>query len=286
MTQTPSNPADRWYSAQHTDHCVTNKLEQGQIVIAGRRPFRIDRVAELPSEKWPEEFVSVWLDRGMPDAEEWRDRPMRVTGFWEGPDADTRGHGTTAPASHMWDVLPEHYAVCHKCFELPPCRHVHNERVMQRATARMTEDMSILPGTCHGCREPITKRQKSFTFPGANLIRPDLGDHSAIFHTRSKCYGALTAYDKRWAAAEPDRTRLFFCEGARTIHHTGDVDCDNPQCLAKGDLKDLVDHRCSIWHRPGTPGRLYDAMRDFGRNPGEGNDTCWCLTDADRRNAA
>lgn len=255
-------PADRWHSGQYTGHCVTAKLAPGQLVIADRRPFRIDRVVELPAERWPEKFVQAWRERGMPDPATWWDRPMRVTGFWEGADVDTRAYGVDAPAGHLWNVLPEHYSVCHKCLELPPCRHVHNKGIMERESERFAEQMALMPGVCHGCREPVTKRQKSFTFPGANLIRPDLGDNSALFHTRSRCYGALTAYDKQWAAAEPDRTRLFFCEGTMTVHHDGTAECDNPACTAMGALTEFVDHRCRIWHRPD------DRAVERG---------CWCL---------
>lgn len=272
--------ADRWRSGQPTERVRTEKLAKGQIVIAGRKPFRIDRVAPLRTDKWPEEFVEAWRAHGMPEADEWRERPYMVSGFWEGADADTRGHGTAAPASHMWQVLPEHFTVCRLCGELPPCTHVHNERIMDRASERMAEDMAIMPGLCHGCREPISSRQKSFTFPGVNLIRPDLGDHTAIFHTRGSCHSALASYDKRWATAEPGRSRLFFCEGTQTHHHGGATDCDRPDCHAKGEMAALVDHRCKIWHHPGTPERLYDAMRDFGGNPGAGNAGCWCLEGA------
>lgn len=272
MTNTDRHQlADRWHSGQPTGWVMTYKLDPGQIVVAKRRPFRIDRVTELPTDKWPDKFVEVWRDQGMPDPHTWRTRPMRVNGYWEGPGADTRNHGTISPANHSWSTLPEHYAVCHKCLELPPCRHVHNERVMQRATERMAEDMAILPGSCHGCREPITKRQKSFTFPGANLVRPDLGDNSAIFHTRGRCFSAVDAYDKRWAKAEEGRERLFFCGGTMTIHYDDTAECDNPRCVAKGAHRDLVDHQCRVWHRPG-PGSLA---------PG-----CWCVYGAEQEKAA
>lgn len=257
--------ADRWYCQQPTASRKTSSLKVGQVVVAERKPFRIDRVTEIPTEKWPDKFVQAWRERGMPDAETWDSRPMRVTGFWEGPDTDTRGYGVAAPASYIWSVLPEHYSVCHKCLELPPCRHVHNESIMKRATARMAEDMAILPGVCHGCREPITHRQKSFTFPGANLIRPDLGDNSAVFHIRAKCLGEVRSYDERWAAAEPGRSRLFFCEGTQTIHHDGSTECDNPECVAKGVHADVVSHRCRIWHHPGG-----------SKSPAG----CWCLSAA------
>ncbi len=280
MTASLEAPTDRWYPSQPTETVITTDLTRGQIVIAERRPFRIDRIRELPTDKWPERFVKAWQDRGMPDAATWWERPFLVTGFWEDSTEDTRGHSTTAPASHSWDVLPEHYAVCRHCGELPPCSHVHNERIMDRATERMAEDMAILPGVCHGCREPISSRQKSFTFPGENLIRPDLGDHTAIFHTRNRCLWELRKYDKRWATAETDRMPLFFCEGTLVHHFDGTPECDNEACGAKGELVGLVDHRCQIWHNPGTPERMYDAMRDFGGNPGAGNAGCWCLEGA------
>lgn len=277
MTNSLSAPAERWYSGQPTQTVITTALATGQVVIAERRPFRVDRVAELPLNEWPEQFVTAWRERGQPEAAQWWDRPYKVTGLWEGPGADDRLHHTIAPAGHRWDVLPEHYAVCHRCGELPPCSHVHNERISAAAIERMEENLAILPGACHGCHEPITSRQKSFSFPGPNLVRPDLGDDSAIFHTRRQCYGALTAYDKRWAAAEADRTRLFFCEGMRTWHYDGTGECDRPDCTGKGEMASLVDHRVSIWHRPGTPERHFDAMRAFGHNSGQNNATCWCL---------
>ncbi|MGW3563573.1 hypothetical protein ACWDSL_06670 [Streptomyces sp. NPDC000941] len=273
-------PLDRWYSGQPTSHQCTTKLATGIIVIADRRPFRIDRVTSLPTDQWPDKFVTAWREQGMPDPDQWWSRPYKVSGLFEGPNASDRLHSTVAPAGHLWDVLPGHYAVCHKCFELPPCRHVHNERVMERATERMAADMAILPGSCHGCREPITKRQKSFTFPGPNLIRPDLGDDSAVFHTRRSCYGSLTLYDRKWAAAEPGRIRFFFCAGTCVYHHDGTAECDNPQCVAKGAMVDLVDHRARIWHRPPTDCQIYDSIHAFEQQRQTEQDTCWCLEGA------
>jgi hypothetical protein len=257
-------PADRWHSGQPTTLCPTPKLTQGQIVIVGRKPFRIERVRALETHEWPEKFVEAWRKQDMPDCATWHQRPYRVEGFWETPGASQNIHGTVAPDSHIWNVLPEHYSVCRLCGELPPCTHVLNERIMERAAERMTRDMAILPGMCHACREPITKRQKSFTFPGANLIRPDLGDHSAIFHTRQGCLGTVRSYDERWAKAESDRSRLFFCEGTITRHADGTRECSRDDCLAKGELRDLVDHRCAVWH--------HRERRDIGSGH-----NCWCL---------
>jgi hypothetical protein len=257
--------ADQWRCEQRSSYRTTDKLTKGQVIVADRKPFRVERLAEVPTAKWPEEFVKAWREQNMPDETTWRTRPMRIVGFWEGPGADTRAYVVTAATSRMWSVLPEHYVVCHRCFELPPCRHVHNERIMRAAAEQMEEDMAILPGTCHACREPITKRQKMFTFPGANLVRPDLGDNSAIFHTRSKCYSALRSYDERWARAEPGRTRFFYCEGMLTKHFDGTRECNSPDCLAKGAMSDLVRHHVTVWHRPSDAA---SRSTDAG---------CWCL---------
>jgi hypothetical protein len=241
---------DRWSPEQRTGWTTTADLEKGDVVVAKRQPFLVDRISEIRPEKWPKEYVDAWLKENMPDAQTWRRRPLRVDGFWQSPGADSRLHGTIAPASYAWDVLPEHYSVCHKCLEIPPCRHVHNETVMRNARAKMARDMAILPGSCHACKEPISKRQKSFTFPGANLIRPDLGDHSAIFHTRRKCAAAMRSYDKRWAAAEKGRSRLLYCEGRQTVHFDQSAECTNPDCTGKGELAEWVEHSVRVFHHP------------------------------------
>lgn len=258
----PDYGPDRWRPSQSTAWTETCELEKDDVIVADRKPFLIDRIQEIRSDQWPQEYVDLWLKQEMPDAETWRSRPLRVHGFWQSPGADTRLHNTIAPAKHTWDVLPEHYSVCHKCLELPPCRHVHTETVMRSATAKMARDMAILPGACHACKEPISTRQKTFAFPGANLIRPDLGDGSVIFHTRRKCFNAMHAYDKRWAAAEEGRRRFFYCEGTQTIHFDQSTECTEAQCTATGELKDWVDHQCRIWHHP------------QGSRVARG---CWCL---------
>lgn len=242
---------DRWYSSQPTESRSTSKLQPGDIVIADRKPFRVREIREVPTDRWKDKFVEAWREAGMPDAETWWSRPLDISGSWdvEDPGVGPR-YGVQASAGHMWSVLPEHYSVCRLCNELPPCRHVHNERVMEHAAERMAETMSILPGCCHGCGEPITARQKSFTFPGANLIRPDLGDNSAIFHTRVSCFDSIPSYDRKWAAAEPGRRRFFYCEGTRVWHHDGTFECDRDDCVGKGDMAKLVDHRMQVWHHP------------------------------------
>jgi hypothetical protein len=259
---------DEWRPAQgafrFSRSTSTGRLKPDQIVVWERQPYRVIEVRERDHTDWSQSYHDIWVRHGMPDAATWSYRP-RVVVLRHDDQPQAKPLHLQAPDSAYWHVLPEHYWICRRCHEIPPCRHVHNEAVMERATERMEKEMAILPGSCHACREPITKRQKTFTFPGANLIRPDLGDNSAIFHTREKCYNALDAYDKRWAKAEEGRDRLFFCEGTMTVHYDDSAECDNPGCTNKGAPTDLVQHRLEIKHHP------------RGSREVQG---CWCLAAA------
>jgi hypothetical protein len=242
------------------DTCTTERLKPGLLVVWERQPYRVVEIRERAHHEWPEKYRQVWVKYGMPDPDSWDYRPCVVVLRHE-DRPDSKPAHLLGPSNKSWHLLPEHYSICRLCRELPPCRHVHNEAIMERASKRMEKEMAIMPGVCHGCREPITKRQKSFTFPGANLIRPDLGDNSAIFHTRGACYGSLDSYDKRWAAAEPGRERLFYCPGTITEHHDGSSECSRSNCVAKGDHTGLVQHAVWLRHHP--------QMREARG--------CWCL---------
>lgn len=238
----------------------TDEMQPGQLVAWQRKPYRVVEVRERAHANWPDAYREAWVEQGMPDPATWYYRP-RVIVLRSEEDPTAKPVNLQGPNSARWYALPEHYPICRLCKEIPPCSHVHNDRIMDRATEKMAQDMAILPGFCHACKEPITKRQKSFTFPGANLIRPDLGDGSAIFHTRGKCCGALKSYDKRWAKAEEGRDRFFYCEGTYTVHHDDSSECTYADCIAKGPLADWVEHKLWVRHHP----RMREAKG------------CWCL---------
>lgn len=238
----------------------TDKLEPGTLVVWERKAYRVLEVRERAHANWPDAYRDAWVKQNMPDPDTWRYRP-RVLVMRSEEDPSAKQLNLQGPNNARWYTLPEHYPICRLCKEIPPCRHVHTESVMERATERMAEQMAILPGSCHGCKEPITRRQKSFTFPGTNLIRPDLGDNSAVFHTRGKCCDALKAYDRRWAEAEEGRTRFFHCPGTFTVHHDETSECTSPDCVAKGPLADWVEHALWVRHHP----RMREARG------------CWCL---------
>ncbi|MCX4801802.1 hypothetical protein OG594_09075 [Streptomyces sp. NBC_01214] len=257
---------DEWKPTQSNTRSrrSTGGLEPDQLVVWDRQPYRVIEVRERDHADWTENYRAAWVKHGMPEPSSWYYRP-RVVVIRHDDQPNAKPLHLQAPNNANWYTLPEHYWVCRQCNEIPPCRHVHNEGIMDRASERMSKDMALVPGVCHGCREPITARQRSFTFPGPNLIRPDLGNGSAVFHTRRGCMDSVKAYDRRWAGAEPDRQRFFYCKGSMTEHHDKSTECTNPACLGTGPLTDWVEHKMFTRHHP------------RGGSVVQG---CWCLAGA------
>jgi hypothetical protein len=248
---------DTWRPREHTKSRFTVNLAPEQLVIWDRKPYRVVETRERDRTDWDEKYREAWVKAGMPDPATWDYRPMVIV-LQDEERPKTKPLHLIGPAYSGWSLLPEHYALCRLCHELPPCLHVHHEAIAKRATERFEKEMAILPGCCHACREPITRRQKSVRFTGPNLIRPDLGDDSATFHLRSKCFNAVYVYDERWAQAT-GKPRRFYCEGTMTIHQGGATECTE-LAACPGD----VNHRAYISHHPeGARGGKYSA--------------CWCL---------
>jgi hypothetical protein len=201
---------DAW-GPSNSGYRTASSLKAGEITVWERRAYRVVEVREKNQANWPEQYRNGWMEAGMPDPATWYHRPMVVV-IQDENDPTAKALHLCGPANRTWHTLPEHYSICHRCHELPPCTHVHTEAVMERAAERMDAEMAILPGCCHSCNEPISHRQKRTTFTGPNLIRPDFGDDSAIFHLRGSCMGDVEAYDKRWAAATGNKRR-YYCGG-------------------------------------------------------------------------
>jgi hypothetical protein len=248
---------DAW-SPKESGYRTASSLKPGEITVWERKAYRVVEVREKAHANWPERYRDEWVKAGMPDPTGWYYRPLVVVLQNESdPTADALH--LIGPGNRTWYTLPEHYSICHRCHEIPPCTHVHTEGVMERANEHMAEQMAIMPGFCHACNEPITHRQKSTVFSGPNLIRPDFGDDSAVFHLRGSCYGDVESYDKRWAAATGSKRR-FFCNGHMAVHIDKSLTCtEGAEC--PGD----VQHQSREWHHP--------EHRD---RPGLGI-TCWCL---------
>ncbi|MFJ9771196.1 hypothetical protein ACIRVF_08125 [Kitasatospora sp. NPDC101157] len=206
----PSTVAGRVEEAEHDrrrrEHNV--HLQPGTLVIRDRAPYRIVEIREQPHDLWPEKFEHYWRlhhdlwaanpgSRPEPTRETWRDRPVVVVLT---PDGGGEERHMIGPASHDWPVLPEHYAVCRSCGELPPCREEELDRVVSAQLAKSERLLAIPAGNCMGCGEAISSRQKSVRFPGPNLWRPDLAAGTARFHARGECAHWVDAYRGQWIA--------------------------------------------------------------------------------------
>lgn len=185
------------------------QLQPGMLVIFDRAPYRIVEIREMPFDLWPAPYAEGWkakfdawasqaTEEPAPDPGTWRDRPINLV---LDPDQGGKARHIAARASYVWDVLPEHYAVCAQCGELPPCREEELDRQVEDQVTKNERIMAIPVGACMGCGEVIGGRQKSVSFPGPNLWRPDLPDGSVRFHARKECEHWVHEYRGQWEAA-------------------------------------------------------------------------------------
>ncbi|GJF29388.1 hypothetical protein KNE206_20880 [Kitasatospora sp. NE20-6] len=213
-------------------------LEAGRTVVLDRQPWQILEIHEHPDREWPEAYRKAWNEHvelwrhsenlyssggasGLlqPDRADFYKRPMILVLRNENFPRSAPKHWC-APASHDWQVLPEHYAVCRTCGELPPC---HNGEYRWNGGPRKAEHnggigLIVPPGCCMGCAELIRPRVRTVRFPGPNLWYPDLGYGSAVFHARTACADQVDCYRMQWRSeytarnpqSSPD---LFFPDG-------------------------------------------------------------------------
>lgn len=128
--------------------------------------------------------------------------------------------GTRKP---LWFILPEHYAVCRTCDQVPPCRDEWAASVADDVAKEQARyDM---PGVCPACREPVTTRQQSVTM--LNVIVP-LGV-DVTFHRRGRCIASAEQYERRLCAQTGDTPKLS-CEGFQIQHLDGLQQCAEPGC--------------------------------------------------------
>lgn len=191
----------------------STRIRPGSIIVFGeRRAHQVVEITERPLDLWPEYFLKEWnrftewwveqvmagRDMGaQPEKATWKHRPVvLVLRPADQPTAKPTHYAVRA--SRPFYVLPEHYSVCRLCNEIPPCRHVTTEASIDLAMQDTERLMSIQPGCCLGCGEPITSRMKAVRFPGPNLWRPDLGTNSAVFHARQDCADSTSSYRRQW----------------------------------------------------------------------------------------
>jgi hypothetical protein len=194
------------------------RLRAGSIVVLDRQAWRILEINSYTSDRWPDSYEKAWRDhvelwwhanelrrannqvvKPAPKRAEFYKRPVILVLRNENFPRATPKHWC-APASHDWQVLPEHYAVCRACGELPPCQH---GEYRWEGGPRWPEQNGGIPlmvpeGCCMGCAEPIKPRTRTVRFPGPNLWYPDLGENTAVFHARAACADQVDCYRMQW----------------------------------------------------------------------------------------
>lgn len=147
-------------------------------------------------------------------------RPVGVTG--DDPRARDEDQHLRASGHASWPVYDdEHYPVCAQCGGPVPCRWTEAQRAGENALKRMSR--YEMAGVCPACEEPVTKRQKSLTWPD-NVELP--GGPPVTFHLRAKCWGTAQDYERRWVAEAPEQRRaVLSCRGHVITHGDGTYEC-------------------------------------------------------------
>jgi hypothetical protein len=143
-----------------------------------------------------------------------------------GPDTGKNARATV-PRRYLLKRLDEHFPVCHSCGEVPPCLESEQERYAREQARRTEARMSVPDGCCMACSEPISTRQKTLRFPGANVWNP-FGAPGVRFHARQACRGLAAEYEEAWVQAEGGRERSLLtlkCSGSVIVHQDGTADC-------------------------------------------------------------
>ena len=136
-------------------------------------------------------------------------------------------HGAIIRRWHRFQDLGEHYPVCSKCGEVPPCREEEQEKYAKQQSEELEKALRIPIYACPACSDPITTRQKTHHFPGPNLLNP-LAPDGVTFHARRKCVGSAARYEEKWVRADPTRERSLLtlrCSGVLTTHGDGTAEC-------------------------------------------------------------
>ncbi|WP_030752329.1 hypothetical protein [Streptomyces griseus] len=199
------------------------RLRAGAIVVLDRRAWRVLEITGYPGDHWPEAYEKAWRDhmelwwhanelrrvhnqsvKPASDRGDFYKRPVVLVLRDENLPRSAPKHWC-APASQDWQVLPEHYAICRACGELPPC---HHGEYSPEGGPRIPEQSGGIPllvpeGCCMGCAEEIKPRMRTVRFPGPNLWYPDLGEDTAVFHSRAACEDQVALYRSQWQAAHP-----------------------------------------------------------------------------------
>lgn len=209
-------------------------------------------------------------------------KPYRVEVLPLSGPAELVPHVADVRKYTSWEVVGEHYALCHQCGEVPPCRESERAEFARREAAKADAMMQVLSGCCPACGEPITTRQKTITFDGPNALNPLDPAPRVVFHARRPCRQRAAEYEGRWVRADPSRRRTELtarCSGTVVVHGDGTGECfgradgaDCPTIYARHRMITAcyaASHGCGLGcSRQGHPGaRLADGLTPAGYRP-------------------
>lgn len=165
-------------------------------------------------------------------------KPGETAGFKKLHDGSREVSFTSWPHRRAWPVLTDPYMTCSCHGHIWPCETRDQMVVAAHQAAQMDRLLiTTTPGVCAACREPITDRQKSLTFPEPSLLVP--GAPGPTFHAgRGDCWASAETYERNGRlVADPYLPRLASCPGIRFIHEAqhltgaGRIDCTaGPDC--------------------------------------------------------
>jgi hypothetical protein len=144
---------------------------------------------------------------------------------------------TSWPDVRRWYRLPDPYQTCSCHGHIWPCQDVDRAAVAEHQLRKMDRLMATTdPGRCACCRELITLRQKTVTFPEESEFVP--GFQGPTFHAgRAVCWGAAEKYERRFRLAKnPDISRLASCPGVQFIHEHHGMPTDQRLECSAGQL--------------------------------------------------
>lgn len=148
-------------------------------------------------------------------------KPGEEKGFvrLRGGENTTEVSFTSWPDKYNWTRLPEPYKVC-SCHGHPhPCQEIDQTRLADYQL-RQFQDLEDrhASGVCANCKEPITTRQKTLTFPEPSRTLP--GAPGPTYHAgRAACWAAAEEYERSGRLTDtPGIARIASCPGIQFIH--------------------------------------------------------------------
>jgi hypothetical protein len=218
----------------------------GAVVAYARRAWEVRHVSDTDPSDDEEVRLARYVQPYRDEMQPYQITLRRLHGAKHEREnsAGDIGLRVRAAAYHPFPEYPNGRVPLCSCHSHPwPCLEADQQKQAAKELREAEREMSLLPGCCPACQEPVTSRQRSITFGGPNVRNP-LAE-GPTFHLRSKCYGSAGRYEEAWVNAEPGRARSLLtlaCAGTVIVHGDGTAECfgaDNSDCPSV-----YAKHRC------------------------------------------